>query len=68
MKLKDFLKSFYGNNAIALSVSNCKEHDGLYHSFYENALMDIPKECLEYKVLAIYPWDSNYIGVTCRSN
>ena len=68
MKLGRFLKEFYGNNGVALSVSNCEEHDGQYHTFYECALTDIPKEQLEYKILAIYPWSSHYIGITCRSN
>ncbi len=66
MTLGKFLKEFYGNHAIALSVSNSEEYDGQYHAFYECALTDIPEEQLEYKVLAVYPWSAHYIGISCR--
>lgn len=67
MKLKDFLKEFYGNKPVALKISNLacnRKYCGDGHKFYENALTDIPEEFLEgFKVLAIYPYSTYYIGV-----
>lgn len=64
MTLGKFIKGFYGNNAVIIQIQG----SSIGHSFYENALFDIPEEQLEYKVLAIYPWNNHCIGITCKDH